>query len=201
MCVESGKLCQKKRRMPTYPIFHCSICESAVQLESTALKNYFPSSSSSGRASLFSSELDSDDFPRYCRGQGKYYLTAPRDRFASPTTTTTTVGGDHFNFSGIFHGMCCYCALGGGLSLGSFGTLGCHHCLQRFHSVREFSKLKIRTNEEEEASANAATAVGCNMKKKKGGSVWDEQGWGGLSDSLIDHILHLALGEKVILVE
>ena len=200
--------------MPTFPIFHCKVCNSAVQLESTALKNYFPSSGSSS-ASLYSSELDSGDFTNYCRGQGNFYTSSPRDKYSSP------IGGggddDHFNFSGCFQGMCCYCALGGGLSLGSFGTLSCHYCLQRFHTVREFSKLKIRVNDDdaddddgdEAAATTTTTAIstsGCTkeeedeVKMKKQSLLWNRQGWAGLSDSLIDHILQLALGENVELV-
>ena len=166
-----------KSHMPTYPIFHCKNCNSSVQLEGTLTKNCFPSFCGSIDSLLFSSELDSDNFPNNCRGQGQFYLSEPSDKFTLP-------GENHFNFSGCFNGMCCYCALGGGLSLDSFNTMSCYHCMRRFHFVREFSKLKIREENEDHS-------------KKCG---WEAYGWAGLSDSLIDLILQFALGKNTKLV-
>ena len=165
--------------MPTYPIFHCRVCKSAVQIESSPAKNFFPMYSSSNPL-ILSSELDSDDFPRYCRGQGKFYASRASNKFALPTGAF-----DHFNFSGYFQGMCCYCALGDGLSPDSFAGLSCYHCMQRFHTVSVFSKLK---NKREESAIS------------EGSDKWKSSGWSGLSDSLIDHILQLALGNETKLV-
>jgi hypothetical protein len=157
--------------MPTYPIFRCRVCDGAVQMESNANKDMFPSHGLS-KKSLFSSELDSDDFSKYCRGQGKFYSEPPRSVFASP------VGAHHFNYSGTFHGLCCYCALGKGLCSESFRDVGCYHCKRRSLVVREFSKLKVLKPNGKQAAS------------------WEASGWGGLSNSLVDHILRMLVGEK-----
>ena len=163
--------------MPTYPIFHCKVCDSAVQMESSASKDMFPVSGL-GRNLLFSRELDSEEeFVKYCRGQGRFYAN-PHQReqlYASP------VGRNHFNYSGTFQGLCCYCALGRGLCSESFQDVGCYQCKRRALVVKEFSRLKVFRG----AGAQAS---------------WESNGWAGLSNPLIDHILRMLVGEKTRLV-
>lgn len=161
--------------MPVYPIFRCKGCGCAVQLESHATKGMFPSHGFHLNT-LFSGELDSDEFAKYCRGQGRFYAEPPRSLYASP------VNANHFNYSGIFQEMCCYCALGEGLCAESFRDIGCYHCKRRYMAITEFGKLKRRR-------------VG-----ESGLSVWNASGWAGLSDALIDHILGMLVGDGTKLV-
>jgi hypothetical protein len=60
--------------------------------------------------------------------------------------------------------------------------VGCYQCKRRYQAVREFSKLKVQKTEEGEQTS------------------WESSGWGGLSDSLVDLILHMVVGEKAKLV-
>jgi hypothetical protein len=161
----------QKNTMPTYPVIPCKNCSAAIQEDS------FLSSKKSFHADVFkrnySSELDSEDFAHYCRGQGSFY-SFPKGKFALP------LNGSHFNFSGTYIGLCCYCALGSGYSLVSFNDVGCYHCKTRCMLIREFSKLK-------------------HQGRGRDGS-WEACGWAGLSDSLIDFILRMIVGEKVKLM-
>ena len=62
----------------------------------------------------------------------------------------------------------------------SFNDVGCYHCKTRCMLIQEFSKLKLQG-------------------RGRDGS-WEACGWTGLSDSLIDFILRMIVGEKVKLV-
>ena len=163
--------CPKQNTMPTYPVFPCKNCSADVQEDS------FFVSKKSFHTDVFkrnySSELDSEDFAHYCRGQGSFY-PHPKGKFALPPN------GSHFNFTGIYNRLCCYCALGSGYSHFSFNDVGCYHCKTRCMLIKEFSKLKLQG-------------------RGKDGS-WKSCGWAGLSDSLIDLILRMIVGEKVKLV-
>ena len=153
--------------------FPCSVCDRAVQ------KNM---SSATGslvglpRWGGLASELDSNRCIDSCRGQGRFYSIKQGNEHE------TYVPGrvDHFNFAGIYSGMCCYCALGQGWYVDSFIAVGCYRCKHWDSLVKEFSKLKIRI-------AGASTS-------------WTADGWAGLPDSLIDYILKIAIGKTAKLV-
>ena len=122
----------------------------------------------------YSSELDSDDFAKYCRGQGSFY-SKKQDKYSPPPT------GGQFNFSGMYTGLCCYCALGSGYSRVSFNDVGCYHCKMRCMLIKEFSRLK---------------------RQGRGVDVsWESCGWAGLSDSLIDLILRMIVGDQVKMIQ
>jgi hypothetical protein len=158
--------------MATYPIIFCTKCSAAIQEESCY------TSKSTFSASVFrknySSELDSDDFAKYCRGQGSFY-SERQGKFDLPAN------GSHFNFSGVYSGFCCYCALGSGYSAVSFNDVGCYHCKMRFMLIKEFSKLKRQGS-------------GVNVS-------WKSCGWAGLSDALIDFILRMIVGDQVKMIQ
>ena len=161
--------------MPTFPIFRCKSCDSAVQLESYySPRNKFPGSA---MKSHYSSELDTDDFGNYCKGQGRFYTLKKPDPFVLP------FDGGHFNFSGAYQGLCCYCALGKGYSLDSFSEVGCYQCKKEYLFIKEFSKLKL-------------LARGSEMS-----GTWESSKWAGLSDSLIELILRMLVGFKVKMIE
>lgn len=54
-----------------------------------------------------------------CRGQGRCYAKKP---IGKPTYD------NHFNFSGAFEGLCCYCAFHSGWCLSSLREVGCLLC-------------------------------------------------------------------------
>jgi hypothetical protein len=62
--------------------------------------------------------------------------------------------------------------------MGSFLSVGCYHCKRSVFIIREFSRLKHRG---------------------KAQQSWAASGWGGLSDSIIDLILQMAIEEKPLL--
>jgi hypothetical protein len=128
---------------------------------------------SNGTGALFSTALDSDRSPAYCRGQGSFYGTKPVDPYKFPERFET-----HFNFSGAYSKLCCYCALVHGYNMRSFIDVGCYHCKWSIALIREFSKLKRRT---------------------EGVVSWSSCGWGGLSDSIIDLILKMVIEWKTVL--
>ncbi len=195
--------------MPTYPIFHCKVCDSAVQMESSASKNMFPVCGL-GRNLLFSRELDSEEeFVKYCRGQGRFYAinnnnnNNPQQQLSSLSYyASSPVGQNHFNYSGTFQGLCCYCALGRGLCSESFQDVGCYHCKRRALVVKEFSKLKVvlRRGGAAAAASGGATTTTTVAAAKASSSSWESNGWAGLSNPLIDHILKMLVGEKTRLV-
>ena len=154
--------------MPTYPIFRCKVCDCAVQ-RGIVFKTR--NGFPPIGISLLSSGLDSDDFAHYCRGQGRFYVTKPMNLFDLPTDDS------QFNFSGFFDGCCCYCALGRGFCSISFNEIGCYQCKRVCMLITEFSKLK---------------AGGVHN------SNFSDCGWSGLSDALIDLILHLVAGGKTL---
>ena len=78
--------------------------------------------------------------------------------------------------------MCCYCALRRGLCIESFFSVGCYECKDRRHlviKVREFAKLKRK-------------ATGSDVQ------AWPSHGWAGLPESLIDHIMTMAVGRESV---
>jgi hypothetical protein len=87
---------------------------------------------------------------------------------------------DHFNFSGVFSGLCCFCARMKGFCHDSFVDIACYHCKRRVVVLEEFAKLKRNSVKNQDAT-------------------WAEQGWAALPDSIIDTILHFALGERALI--
>ena len=158
--------------MPTYPIFRCKGCNCAVQMQNDEV---CAASVAFGGRTLISSELDSERFADYCKGQGSFYAEKPVNLYDCSKRFQT-----HFNFSGLYEGMCCYCALGRGLYSGSFVSVGCYQCKRSEALLREFSKLKLR------GSDDVISWISC--------------GWSGLSDSVIDLIMKMVVGEKTLLL-
>ena len=154
--------------MSTFRIIHCTRCNCAVQSGGNTDNRF----AFVGTDDQRSSELGSERFIDFCRGQGKFYSTQRPENDLLPPVS------GHFNFAGFFIGMCCHCALRRGLCIESFISVGCYHCKRRYFVWTEFSKLK--------------------KKKGNGASLqaWASNGWGGLSDNLIDHILKMVFGEN-----
>ena len=137
--------------MQSLPIIRCTVCACAVQKRTER-----------GEAVVGESSTVLD-----CRGQGQFYAKGPArglKKFES-----------HFNFSGAFEGMCCFCALHKGWSGVSFASVGCYLCKKHKFQIREFSRLKGPDN-----------AVGSPVN------------WAGLPDSVIDHILKMVVGDKTL---
>ena len=135
---------------PSFLLRHCSSCDCAVQQREQSSYCCLPGSSLQ-RTALFSSRFAPDDYD-------------PQD---------------HFNFSGLFSGLCCFCARMQGFYHGSFVDIACYHCKRRLMVLEEFGKLK--------------------KSKKDYNATWAEQGWTALPDSIIDVILHCLLGEQALI--
>ena len=159
---------------PSFLLRHCSSCDCAVQQREQSSYCCLPGSSLQ-RTALFSSRFDSDDFAYYCRGQGVFYSDKSHPHSAPDDNDPQ----DHFNFSGLFSGLCCFCARMQGFYHGPFVDIACYHCKRRLMVLEEFGKLK--------------------KSKKDYNATWAEQGWTALPDSIIDTILRCALGEQALI--
>jgi hypothetical protein len=161
----------------SFPFFSCSVCSAYVQLKwGEGEKHHMPTLNYRLRGQLavnITSELESDDFVNNCRGQGSKYS----DRSGSSVALQQGKETHHYNFQGMFQGMCCFCAVRIGLSSLSFVDISCYHCKQRDMLYQEFSRLRV---------AQGAVAP-----------CWESHGWGALSDTLIDYIIALALNNRV----
>ena len=156
--------------MPVLIAFPCTGCQCAVQ---TGLIECIGSTDDTELhyTGQHSSQLTSNGCADVCRGQGTFYATRKPDQERPPPYS------EHFNFLGIYCGMCCYCALKKGLNLDSFFSVGCYDCKRRRHLVMmatEFARLK---------------------KRRSGSAVeaWSTDRWAGLPDSLIDVIIAMAI--------
>ena len=159
---------------PSFPLQYCIQCRCAVQQKEAQAFLRLPGSSMK-RVTLFSSEFDSDDYANYCRGQGIFYSNKADD------VEMIVKDYDHFNFTGLFSGLCCFCAVMKGFFHASFECVGCYHCKRRFMVLEEFSKLK---NHSRDGSSS---------------SSWAANGWSALPDPIVDMIIRCALGEHALL--
>jgi hypothetical protein len=172
----------------SYPFFPCSVCSAYVQLRWRELeKHSMPVVSqidvvgSRKPIVMVTSELESDDYVNNCRGQGRKYAERCTDKGFQIVVGKWNHPDDHFNFDGLFQGVCCFCAARMDLSLTIFKDIACYHCKQRDFLFREFALLRV---------VRKATTPGQSPS-------WETHGWGALSDTLVDYILALALNNRV----
>jgi len=71
--------------------------------------------------------------------------------------------------------------------------------------VKEFSRLKVLFRRggggaAAGGDAGAASSSDATVAKASTSSSWESNGWAGLSNPLIDHILKMLVGEKTRLV-
>ena len=165
----------------SYPFFPCKSCGANVQLSWSCGQRFslhdVDCLTDEAPWSRTTAELESDDCANNCRGQGNMFA---RKRKADSLQPAVFVAGSQYNFEGQFEHMCCFCSLRNGLSVLSFSEIGCYHCKTRQILFFEFSRLK-RTRRPVDAKALVST------------SAWNSQGWGGLTDVLIDYIISLGL--------
>ncbi len=169
----------------SHPFFPCSVCSAYVQLKWESVERYYMPNVSKYNISklttgtlMITSELESDDFANNCRGQGsKYSNKASLYSLKSPVEESD----EHFNFSGTFKGVCCFCAVRMGLSSVSFQEISCYHCKQRNMLFLEFYRLRRVRNSSDGENAPS----------------WETHGWGALSDTLIDYIIALATNNRI----
>ena len=171
----------------SYPFFQCTSCSANVQLQ-WVLKTrfYLPLMSHSNTfnpsipAVMVTSELDSEDFANNCRGQGNRYAVKVSDKKVQMSPGEWISPDSHFNFTGMFEGKCCFCALRMGFYFSS--DVVCYHCQRREMLLREFVMI-------------TASHKGVAGSEKKA-PTWETHGWGALSDALVDYILALALNNR-----
>lgn len=153
--------------MPSlYPFFECSACGLRVQqaLDNAEL-GAFPKIVVHNFRTKLSSVFDNkDDLTLSCRGQGARY-----------NVCETRYHERHYNFTGVFQGRCCFCALIGGIARESFLDIACFHCRYKEDIRCEFVKLYY-------------------MKARS----WKSGKWAALPSVVLDHILRIFLGMNVV---
>ena len=161
----------------SYPYFNCVVCGGRVQKAVFCVPGSLPLVSYLDRDACFSSSFDDEsEYVRHCRGQGSQYSI----RRVSPLFYGNDGEVLHFQFSGCFAGMCCFCALYAGLNVEAFSLNGCRNCTLKEELRAEFAKLARRSDEDDSDQSVALT--------------WASHGWGALPSALVDYILVFAMG-------
>jgi hypothetical protein len=160
----------------SYPFFECIVCRNRVQKVVDLDKGLLPMVSMRRKDERFSSLFDDDRlFERQCRGQG------PKYNHGGGALAFGVEGGDfnidHYNFSGFFAGMCCFCARHSGFGTELFVCSGCRNCVRKDILRSAFARLLSRGDG---ASSEAAS--------------WGTHGWRALPVALVDHILSFVVG-------
>lgn len=158
----------------SYPFFDCIVCHNRVQKVVDVSKGFLPSIAVRSRSARFSSLFDDRSvFEMHCRGQGLKY-----NHHNGALAFGVQGGADdimHYNFSGYFAGMCCFCARHSGFGSELFLCSGCRNCVlkdvMRSGTVRLFYR-----------------------KDCGGDSSWGAHGWRALPSALMDHILSFVVG-------
>jgi hypothetical protein len=151
-----------------YPFFSCVICRNRVQLAVYCIPGELPSGGCLERGSRSSTLFEEEAvFSQHCRGQGTRFSVWNRVTH-SPHDDSSLI---HYNFTGCYSGMCCFCALKVGFSADIFGQVGCRHCVRK-----------------ELLRAEVARCFG------SAGGSWTSHGWRALPSAIVDRILVFVLG-------
>jgi hypothetical protein len=158
----------------SYPFFKCLSCQTKVQQVIAYDKGVMPYLVVSSNVPL-SGVFETDKLFLFCRGQGFRYA----DRDHSPFMNF--VDGYHFNFSGVFEGYCCFCALHAGFGTELFLGTGCYGCKHKQAAIEAFLDV---TRSEPETHAQ-----------------WRSHGWAALPSAIVDKILQYLVGEHLPVVD
>ncbi len=115
---------------------------------------------------------DASVFERHCRGQGPRYNHSSGALVYGVDCDSDT---PHFNFSGFFVGMCCFCASHTGFGSELFLSSGCSNCVRK----------------------DILLSAAARLFAKRGDSVdpsWGSHGWRALPVALVDCILAFVAG-------
>jgi hypothetical protein len=150
-----------------YPYFECIVCHNRVQKVVDVTDGFVPAIVMLRPETPLSALFDDAGVSElHCRGQGSRYNH--KKRFDGSDEDL------HFNFSGCFIGMCCFCACHSGFGTELFLCNGCSHCVRkdilRLGFTRPFSRVDgVETS-------------------------WESHGWRALPMVLVDHILSFVVG-------
>lgn len=165
-------MCEKLKSGMSYPCVRCLICRNRIQLAVYCAPGELPSLSYLSKEAVFSSLFDDESaFAQHCRGQGTLYNE--RRPASSPYGERATF---HYNFTGCFSGMCCFCALKSGFVAEVFGEMGCYDCVRKERLRAEVARA-FRSSGVNHASAS-----------------WSSHGWSALPLAIVDHILVFVAG-------
>ncbi len=149
----------------SYPCARCRVCRSRVQVAVHCVPGELPALACSDRDARFTALFEDDAAAlSCCRGQGTRYSPWPHHNQTL-----------HYNFSGAFTGLCCFCALKAGFSPSVFGQTACRQCVWRERLRAEVAVCF--------GSGAGATSVS-----------WVSHGWRALPSAIVDRILVLVLG-------
>ena len=157
-----------------YPFFHCVLCDAHVQKAVPYEVGRMPTCVLNNRYCRLSDGFDGDDFTYYCRGQGGRYRTAYMPQFVE------FIDGFHYNFDGVFHGLCCFCALHRGFCKELFVDVSCYNCKRKEFIRRLFLKV---------------------FDARKDSATWETHGWAALPSAVLDLILGFVVGPRCVLVD
>jgi len=160
----------------SYPYSICIVCHNRVQKVVEPRRSYVPGTVVR-RSAVPSSQLfdDRSVFELHCRGQGRMY-----NHGKGALAFGTEASADdvlHYNFSGFFAGMCCFCARHSGFGTELFVSSGCHHCVRKHILHSAFARLFGKGRHTSDQTV-----------------CWASCGWMGLPSSLVDYILAFVVG-------
>jgi hypothetical protein len=156
-----------------YPFFECIVCRNRVQkVVDMPVRR---------KDERFSASFDDDRvFERHCRGQGPKY-NHRRGALAFGVEGSDLLDTDHYNFSGFFAGMCCFCARHSGFGTELFVCSGCRNCVRKDIMRSAFARLMCGGGRRRDGAESSS-------------SSWEAHGWRALPDALVDRILSFVVG-------
>ena len=157
----------------SYPFFDCIVCHNRVQKMICISRGSLPLIALRSKGVGFSSLFDDESvFELHCRGQGlKYNHLRGAQAFG---VGMEDGDAEHYNFSGCFAGMCCFCARHSGFGSELFICSGCRNCVRKDILRSGVARLFNR-------------GVGGDLS-------WESHGWRALPSSLVDHIISFVVG-------
>ena len=154
----------------SYPFFQCVSCNVPVQKAIEYKLGSIPFGIHQYRDVPLSGIFETSDSLSFCRGQGM--------RYSDPDHLHVTefVEGYHFNFSAIFKGYCCFCALHAGFGSELFLDSACHGCRKRDLVSALFVELMRSSN------------TGMTTS-------WRTHRWAALPSVILDKIVRYLVGD------
>jgi len=144
-----------------------------VQKVAEARKGYMPLFAMRVNNARFSSQFDDQSvFELHCRGQGpRYNHSNGALAFGAGVSSDDVM---HYNFSGFFAGMCCFCARHSGFGTELFICSGCNNCVRK--DILRSACVRLFRN------------------KQDGDVSWEDNGWRALPSVLVDYIISFVVG-------
>ena len=160
----------------SYPYFQCVSCQTYVQKAIPYELGKLPQMIVINRNTRLSTIFDTGHTFAFCRGQGLRYNDA------DAPDVIDFIEDYHFNFSALFKGYCCFCALHAGFGAGLFVDTACYSCKHKHEAVSLIKQL-LRPRPLHLHDGNS--------------SPWATLGWSALPAAVVDKILQHLLKEGV----